>query len=221
MKANFKREIRMAFERACAAAGLVLLSPLFAAIALAVKIQDGGPVFYAQWRIGKGFRPFRLYKFRSMVPGADRLGQPLTSPGDCRLTPLGRALRRCKLDELPQLMNVVKGEMQLVGARPEVDRYVRMFPLEYGAVLRDRPGITDPASLVFRHEDKLLAQDDPERDYIKRILPAKLNMYLAYSANRSARSDLIVILSTVLGASRLPSWAGPGSPPGCTLQAPK
>lgn len=211
----------MTFDRACAAAGLVLLSPLLAAIALAVKLQDGGPVLYAQWRIGREFKPFRLYKFRSMVPGADRRGRLLTEPGDRRLTRVGRLLRRYKLDELPQLINVLKGEMQLVGARPEVDRYVRMFPLEYGVVLRDRPGITDPASLVFRHEDRLLGGEDPEREYLERILPWKLKISVAYSHNRTLKSDLIVIAGTLLGATRLPSWAGLNASPGGAVQAPE
>lgn len=220
MRARRERKLRVMFDRACAAAGLVVLSPLFAVIALAVKLQDGGPVFYAQRRIGKSFRPFRLYKFRSMVPGADRLGLPLTAPEDRRLTRIGGILRRYKLDELPQLINVVKGEMQLVGARPEVDRYVRMFPHEYDAVLRDRPGITDPASLVFRHEDKLLAREDPERDYIERILPAKLQASMVYSQRRTLGSDLTVILSTVLGATRLPSWMEVSAPQGCVPPVP-
>jgi lipopolysaccharide/colanic/teichoic acid biosynthesis glycosyltransferase len=206
MTAKPARGLRMTLDRTCAALGIVFLAPLFTVIALAIKLDDGGPMFYTQWRIGKGFKPFRLFKFRSMVQGADRLGRPLTTPQDCRLTRLGRILRRYKLDELPQLINVVKGEMQLVGARPEVDRYVRMFPLQYGAVLRDRPGISDPASLAFRHEDRLLAGEDPERDYINRILPAKLAISLAYSDNRNLGSDLMVILSTVMGAERLPSW---------------
>lgn len=208
MRARLERALRMMFDRACAAAGLMVLSPLLALIALAVKLHDGGPVFYAQWRVGQAFKPFRLYKFRSMVPGADGMGRPLTAPQDRRLTGVGSILRRYKLDELPQLINVLKGEMQLVGPRPEVECYVRMFPLEYGAVLRDRPGITDPASLVFRHEDRLLAREDPERDYIERILPAKLKTSLAYAGQRTALSDLAVILSTVLGATRLPSWLG-------------
>ncbi len=209
----------MMFDRACAGLGLVLLSPLFAVIAIAVKLQDGGPVFYSQSRIGRGFKPFRLYKFRSMVPHADRIGRPLTAPQDQRLTTVGKVLRRFKLDELPQLINVVKGEMQLVGARPEVDRYVRMFPLEYAAVLRDRPGITDPASLVFRHEDELLARENPERDYIERILPAKLKISLEYARCRHLGSDLAVILGTVFGASRLPSWIAANSKQGYGLDS--
>lgn len=221
MRFRLGRELRMPLERACAAAGLVLLAPLFALIAIAVKLGDGGPVFYTQSRIGRGFKPFRLYKFRSMLPGADRLGRPLTAPEDQRLTLVGKILRRYKLDELPQLINVMKGEMQLVGARPEVDRYVRMFPLQYGAILRDRPGITDPASLAFRHEDRLLAKDDPERDYIERILPAKLDLSLAYSGSRNLGSDLIVILSTVLGATRLSSWVRVTAPQDCAAQVRK
>jgi lipopolysaccharide/colanic/teichoic acid biosynthesis glycosyltransferase len=206
MKTGLKNELREMFDVACAALGLVLLSPLFAVIAAAIKLQDGGPVFYSQHRAGKGLRPFRVHKFRSMVPGADRLGRPLTAPSDGRLTRFGRILRRYKLDELPQLVNVVRGEMQLVGARPEVDRYVRAFPLEYAEVLRDRPGITDPASIAFRHEEQLFAADDPERDYVERILPAKLKISLHYARCRDFWSDLRVILATVFGATRLPAW---------------
>lgn len=206
MKNSFKRNTRRMLDVFCAAAGLLILSPLLAAIALAIKLQDAGPVLYSQWRVGRNFRPFRLHKFRSMVPDADRLGRLLTAPRDHRLTPLGRILRRCKLDELPQLLNVVKGDMQLVGARPEVDRYVRMFPEEYAAILRDRPGITDPASLAFRHEDRLFGAGDVEQEYVERILPAKLKISLDYARRRDMGSDLVVILGTLLGATRLPAW---------------
>jgi lipopolysaccharide/colanic/teichoic acid biosynthesis glycosyltransferase len=192
------------FDVFCAASGLVILSPLLAAIAVAIKLQDGGPVLYSQWRVGRNFKPFRLYKFRSMVPDADRRGGLLTAPQDHRLTPLGRVLRRYKLDELPQLLNVIKGDMQLVGARPEVDRYVRMFPEEYAAILRDRPGITDPASVAFRHEDQMFGTGDVEQEYIERILPAKLSTSLDYARRRDLVSDLGVILGTVFGAALLP-----------------
>jgi lipopolysaccharide/colanic/teichoic acid biosynthesis glycosyltransferase len=172
MKDNLKKIPRRALDVFCAGCGVLILSPILAVIAAAIKLLDGGPVFYSQWRVGRNLKAFRLHKFRSMVPDADRSGRPLTAPNNRRLTPLGRLLRRYKLDELPQLINVIKGDMQLVGARPEVDRYVRMFPEEYATILRDRPGITDPASVAFRHEEQLLGGAEPEQQYIERILPA-------------------------------------------------
>ena len=205
MKDAFQRSVRRILEAAVAAVGLVVLSPLLAAIAVAIKLQDGGPVLYSQWRIGRNFRPFRLHKFRSMVPDADRLGRPLTSPQDRRLTPLGPVLRRYKLDELPQLINVLVGDMQLVGARPEVERFLKLFPSEYATILRDRPGITDPASVAFRHEDRLFSGGDVEKEYIERILPAKLKISLDYARRRHIASDLMVILSTLFGAARVPA----------------
>lgn len=196
--------MRRCFDVACAAAGLLLLSPLFLLIAAAVKLEDGGPVFYLQPRVGRDFLPFLLYKFRSMVPDAERLGRPLTEPQDSRITRAGRLLRRYKLDELPQLVNVVKGEMQLVGARPEVERYVRLFPSEYAQILRERPGITDPASVAFRHEEECFSGGDIETEYIASILPAKLKLSLAYAERRGFWSDLRLIVQTLLGSTPLP-----------------
>jgi lipopolysaccharide/colanic/teichoic acid biosynthesis glycosyltransferase len=199
VKNSFGGKIQRLFDFVCAAAGLAVVSPLLAVIAIAIKLQDGGTVFYSQWRVGRNFKAFRLHKFRSMVPDADRAGGLLTAPEDRRVTPVGRFLRRYKLDELPQLINVAKGDMQLVGARPEVDRYVRMFPDEYAAILRDRPGITDPASVAFRNEEQLFGAGDVEREYVERILPAKLKLSLNYACRRSIGSDLIVIFDTLFG----------------------
>ncbi|HKS96614.1 MAG TPA: sugar transferase, partial [Terriglobia bacterium] len=161
--------------------GLVVLSPLLALIALAIKLQDGGPVFFSQTRVGRGLRQFRLYKFRSMTPGADRRGPPLTVPADPRITRVGRFLRYSKLDELPQLINLLGGDMRLVGARPELERYVEMFRPEYTLLLQDRPGITDPASLAYRHEHLVLSADDVEAQYVTQILPHKLALSLEYA----------------------------------------
>ena len=188
---------RRTFDIVCALAGLLFLSPLLCAIAAAIKLDGGGPVFYAQNRVGKGFRQFRLYKFRSMVPGADQHGL-LTAPGDVRLTRLGAVLRRYKLDELPQLFNVLRGDMQLVGARPEVEKYVLMFPAQYAVILRDRPGITDPATVANRHEDKLLSAVQIERQYVDEVLPAKLRMSINYHMRRTFMSDVGILLSTGL-----------------------
>ncbi|PYY14213.1 MAG: hypothetical protein DMG60_20480 [Acidobacteria bacterium] len=184
------------FDFICAAVGLPLLLPLLAAIALAIKVCDGGPVFYAQLRVGKDFKNFHLLKFRTMVPEAERHGL-LTAPEDARVTRVGKFLRAWKLDELPQLLNVLMGDMQFVGARPEVERYVQQFPREYGVLLKDRPGITDPASLAYRHEDKLFCQTGLENQYISTILPDKLRLSLAYQQRRSFLSDLGILLHTL------------------------
>lgn len=179
----------------CSLAGLLVFSPLLLVIAAAVKLEDGGPVFYSQDRIGKNFRGFRMHKFRTMVSGADRQGL-LTCAGDTRLTRVGRVLRRYKLDELPQLLNVLQGDMQLVGPRPEVERYVQMFRPQYSILLQDRPGITDPASLAFRHENQILSADRLEQQYVCEVLPAKLALALAYQQKRTFFSDLAILFRT-------------------------
>ena len=185
------------FNFVCAALGLLFLLPLLTVIALLVKYHDGGPVFYAQPRVGKGFRLFRVLKFRSMVVNADQEGL-LTAPADHRLTRVGRLLRKHKLDELPQLWNVLTGEMQLVGVRPEVEPYVAMFPEQYALLLNQPPGITDPATLAYRREEGLFIAERMEQQYVSEILPEKLKLSLDYQRNRNFFSDLRVLLNTVL-----------------------
>ena len=186
------------FDVGCAAIGLLLLAPVFFLIALAIKWEDGGPVLFCQWRVGKDLRKFRLIKFRSMVAEpAD--GSLLTAPDDPRITRVGRVLRKYKLDELPQLVNVVKGEMQLVGVRPEMDRYVEYFHAEYEVLLQDRPGITDLATLAFRQEEKMFQAGHLEKQYVSQILPRKLQLSLRYLHARSFLSDLGILIRTVLG----------------------
>ena len=188
--------LHRAFDACCAFAGLFLLSPLFCFVAIAIKLDDSGPVFYLQPRVGRNFRSFRVCKIRSMIMGADR-DSLITAPGDARLTRAGRVLRRYKIDELPQLFNVLKGDMQLVGARPEVERYVQMFRAEYAIILQDRPGITDPASLAYRHEAEMLDANRIERQYVEKILPAKLKLSMDYRKSRTFLSDLKVLFRTV------------------------
>lgn len=185
-----------AFNIVCAATGLLLLVPLFAAIALVIKWDDGGQVFYSQLRVGRGFRQFRLLKFRSMVIGADQEGL-LTAPAGRRVTHSGCFLRRYKLDELPQLWNVLKGDMQLVGPRPEVEDYVERFRDQYSLLLSEPPGITDPASLAYRHEEQLFVPGKMEQQYVGEILPSKLKLSLEYQRRRNLFSDLGVLLQTV------------------------
>src|SRR5580765_911751 len=162
--------------------GLILLSPLFLLVALAIKLSDRGPIFYRQKRIGQYGIPFFIWKFRTMVPGADSFGPSVTRNDDPRVTPLGRILRRAKFDELPQLWNVLSGEMSLVGPRPEVARYVEHYTREQRAILQHKPGITDLASLRFRNEESLLNNSTgTEQFYIDHCLPRKLKLNQEYA----------------------------------------
>ncbi len=187
----------------CSGLGLLLLSPPLLAIALAVWLGDRGPVLYRQERVGRGGRPFTMLKFRSMVAGADRKGRLVTVGGDARVTPVGRWIRRLKLDELPQLLNVLRGEMSLVGPRPEVQRYVDLYTAEQRPVLDLVPGITDPASIKYRDEEAVLAgYDDPDRAYVEVVMPDKIAINLSYAARATVLSDLAVILRTLLRVTR-------------------
>ncbi|HEV2426195.1 MAG TPA: sugar transferase [Terriglobia bacterium] len=197
----------------CASLGLVLLLPFFALVAIAIKLDDGGSVFYAHPRLGCNFRRFGLLKFRSMRPDAAQCGGPLTAAGDPRVTRVGRFLRRLKLDELPQLLNVLKGDLQLVGARPECERYVSVFQAEYAILLRERPGITDPASLLYcREEEMFVLGESVEEQYVSSILPGKLALSLSYANQRTFGRDLAIILRTVLKIAGQKSDVGSHSP---------
>ena len=184
------------FDAACAAAGLLLLAPVLAALALLILYDDGAPVFYSQMRIGRRGRPFRIWKFRTMRAGSQ--GRAITAEGDARVTRVGAALRRLKLDELPQLFNVLKGDMSLVGPRPEVPEYVQLEAPVWQAVLQVRPGVTDLASLLYRDEERLLGTaTDPHTLYRETVLPAKLMLNLGYLRYRSFATDLRLILMTI------------------------
>ena len=188
---------RRILDVSASAMGLVILSPLLIGLSVVVKLNDGGPVFYASRRVGRDGRNFALYKFRTMVIDADKQGPAITTAADRRITPAGAWMRRFKLDELPQLWNVLKGEMSLVGPRPEDPRYVARYTPEQRRVLAVRPGITSVASLAYRHEEQLLAGPDWETVYCREILPAKLALELAYLHRRTFWSDVGVILRTV------------------------
>ena len=189
---------KRAVDVAGAVAGLVVLSPVLAALALLVKAGDGGPVLFRQERVGRDGRLFWMYKFRSMVQDAERGGSLLTVGGDPRITPVGRLLRRTKLDELPQLLNVLRGEMSLVGPRPEVPRYVALYTAEQRRVLALVPGITDPAATAYIDEGALLARAaDPEQAYVQQIMPDKLRLNLQYAARATVLTDVAVILRTL------------------------
>ncbi len=203
MSAGGGQLARRVFDVAISLAGLVILLPLLALIALAIRIDSPGPVFFLQERIGRDFRPFRIVKFRTMAHAPDGNGPLVTAGGDARITRVGRLLRRLKLDELPQLANILAGQMSFVGPRPEVSRYVAMFREEYRRLLVVPPGMTDPASLRFIDEERLLSTaPDRERCYVETILPEKIRLSQAYLDRRTFAGDLALILRTVLGGHR-------------------
>ena len=182
-------------ERFLGAAGLVALSPLILAVAVALRIGQGAGIVFRQRRVGRRGAPFTILKFRSMQQGG---GPRITSTGDRRLTPLGAFLRRYKLDELLQLWNVVKGEMSLIGPRPEVPEFVDLEDPVWQVVLSVRPGITDLASLIYRDEEKMLARVEAGEQYYRDVvLPAKLRLNLEYMGRRSLLLDLKLILLTL------------------------
>ncbi|MFN7806984.1 MAG: sugar transferase [Planctomycetaceae bacterium] len=194
------------FDVVASGCGLLLLSPVFVLCALLVKFTSKGPVFFRQERMGRNGRPFQILKFRSMVQEAPKLGGALTAGHDPRVTKVGAVLRKLKLDELPQLINVLKGEMSFVGPRPEVRKYVEKYPQDYAELLKVRPGITDIASLKYRHETEILGTyADPERAYVEVILPDKIALGKEYIQRSSLAFDLKLMIMTVLRMSE----AGP------------
>jgi len=192
---------KQCFDTALALTALVLLAPLFLFTAIVIKLETSGPVFFRQMRVGRLGTPFRIFKFRTMrttTGTSGGIGSSLTAAGDPRITALGRWLRRTKIDELPQLINVVRGDMSLVGPRPEVPEYVAQYTERQRQVLHVKPGITGPAANDFIDEELLLAgQPDKEAFYVNTILPAKLEYDIAYSKRVRFRDDLLIILETL------------------------
>lgn len=186
------------FDLIVSFSGLVILSPLLLIISLIIMLNDKGPVFFTQRRVGKDAKLFMLYKFRSMriIESSEEVS---FEPGNTsRVTSIGKFLRKAKLDELPQLFNVIKGDMSLVGPRPEVPVWIAVYPERWARVLTVKPGITDNASILFRNEELLLAgSDDPEKTYREVILPKKLDLYEEYIANKSFFGDIKLIFKTL------------------------
>jgi lipopolysaccharide/colanic/teichoic acid biosynthesis glycosyltransferase len=179
------------------AAGLLVLSPLFLCVAAAIFLDSGLPVLYSQQRVGRGFKQFRLFKFRSMRVQSS--GPAVTVAGDTRVTRIGKVLRSAKIDELPQFWNVLCGEMSLVGPRPEVPEYVEFYKDRYRSILSVRPGITDLASIHFRNEEAILAaSNDPLRDYRERVLPIKLDLADEYIRTQTTFGDVSLIVRTAI-----------------------
>ncbi|MGI8968770.1 MAG: sugar transferase, partial [Chloroflexota bacterium] len=171
--------------------------PLWLLIGAMIRLTSRGSALYAGTRIGRDGHPFRMYKFRTMHANADQSGPAITGAADARITPLGHLLRTTKLDELPQLLNVLRGEMSLVGPRPESPAYVALYDDRQRVVLTVRPGITGPSQLLYRHEQELLSGEDVERQYRDEILPAKLESDLAYVRDRSLAKDVHLLWLTV------------------------
>lgn len=191
--------IKRIVDVVASSAGLAVTAPVLLGVAFLVKIDSRGPVLFGHERVGRYGRRFRTWKFRSMVQGAEHGGTQITSSGDLRITRVGRWLRSTKVDELPQLLNVLAGDMSLVGPRPEVARYVEMFAVDYEEILRVRPGITDEASIEFRDEESVLAQaDDPEREYVEVVAPRKIELYKRYVREMSLVKDLSILARTAL-----------------------
>lgn len=196
--------LKRSFDLFASTIGLLVLAPLFLTLAVLIKIDSFGPVFFRQVRVGRYGKIFRIHKFRTMVIDAERKGLQITAGADARVTRIGYVLRKYKLDELPQLIDVLLGNMSLVGPRPEVPRYVAYYPDDVRSiVLSVRPGITDRASIEYRDESQILGlADDPHRAYVEEVLPVKLRYYVDYVTNRSFIGDLRIIFLTLVVIAR-------------------
>jgi lipopolysaccharide/colanic/teichoic acid biosynthesis glycosyltransferase len=194
--------MRRFLDCALSTIGLVILSPLFVAIMAAIKLSDAGPVFHKARRVGLNGKLFLLFKFRTMIISADKIGPGITTAGDERVTPVGRLLRRYKLDEFPQLINVVLGEMSLVGPRPEDPRYAALYNQNQRRILSVLPGMTSPASLSFKDEASSLAGPDWEEKYIAEVVPKKIAIDLEYFQHNTLCSDFLLIVRTIMGIVR-------------------
>lgn len=191
--------IKRVFDIIASFCGLIILSPMLLMVGLAIKIDSKGPVFFKQKRVGKNNKIFEIYKFRTMVTDAEKLGKQITVGNDSRITRVGKFIRKCKLDEFPQLINVLKGEMSLVGPRPEVPRYVELYDEYQSQILLVQPGITDYASIEYRNENEILGNSkNPEKTYIEEIMPTKIELNMRYIRNISLFEDVKLIINTIL-----------------------
>jgi len=198
------RALKRVFDVAVAALLLALFSPVVAAVSVLVR-RDGGPAFYKARRTGRGGKPFQMYKFRTMVVNADQIGGPSTAGDDPRITSIGHRIRRYKLDEIVQLINVVKGDMSLVGPRPEVPHYTDMFTPQEREILSVRPGITDWASIKYRNEAEILSgAADTEQAYMDKIRPGKLELQLEYVRRQSFLVDMRILVQTAAAVLKAP-----------------
>lgn len=191
--------IKRIFDILISGIGILFISPIFLIISLLVKITSEGPIFFKQIRIGKNGREFKILKFRTMIVEAEKVGMQITVGKDSRITKIGHFLRKTKLDELPQLINVIIGDMSLVGPRPEVPKYVNLYSENQKKILLVRPGITDIASIEFRNENDILGlSSNPEKEYIENIMSKKIELNYYYLKNISCIEDLKIIFKTIL-----------------------
>lgn len=192
--------MKQVFDFLMALFGLIILAPLFACLAIWIKLDSKGPLFFKQTRVGKNGKPFKIHKFRSMKVDSESKGKLTVGSDDLRITNSGKFIRKYKLDELPQLIDVLRGKMSLVGPRPEVPEFIAKYPKDVrDKVLSVKPGITDNASILLVDENKLLSNfDDPEIGYIQRILPIKQRLYVKYINERSFLGDVCLIFKTVV-----------------------
>ncbi len=194
----YKNYFKRIFDFITSLIGIILLIPIIIPIIIWIKFSSKGPLFFVQKRVGKNFKEFNLYKFRSMVIDAPNLGPSVTSGDDPRITKVGKVIRRTKIDELPQLINVIKGDMSLVGPRPEVIKFVNEKKEDYKVVLSILPGITDNAAIEYRDEETIMKQyEDKEKAYINLVLPEKIKLYKYYIHNISFFNDIKLILKTL------------------------
>jgi lipopolysaccharide/colanic/teichoic acid biosynthesis glycosyltransferase len=199
---RFQPAIKRAFDIAASGVALILLSPAFVIIGVAIALTSPGPIFYRASRVGRYGRIFKMYKFRTMVVNADKMGPGITTRDDRRVTRIGRLLRKTKLDELPQLINVWRGEMSIVGPRPEDPRYVEHYTPEQSIVLSVRPGITSPASVHYHDEETLIGGEDWETRYLREIMPSKLRLDIEYARHPSIGRDIGLIFQTLQAIGR-------------------
>jgi len=198
-----KKKLQLAMKRVfdiiVSFIGLIVLTPIILIIGMAIKIDSKGPVFFKQVRVGKDGKEFRIFKFRTMVVDAEKKGMQITVGKDSRITKVGNFLRKSKLDELPQLINVLVGNMSFVGPRPEVPKYVAMYDEEQRAILKVRPGITDLASIEYKDENYLLSlSENPEKIYIEEIVPKKIYLNSKYLQEISLLYDVKIIIRTII-----------------------
>lgn len=191
--------VKRLFDIILSFVGLVILSPILLVVSIIIKLTSSGPVFFKQVRVGRNEKNFKILKFRTMVVDAEKKGAQITVGRDSRITGIGHFLRKYKLDELPQLINVLIGDMSLVGPRPEVPKYTQYYNKEQRTIFQIRPGITDYASIKYRDENEILAKSSqPEKTYIEEIMVDKLNLNLKYLRDRSIITDLKIIINTIL-----------------------
>jgi len=199
MRELYLRYGKRYFDLSVSIVSLVILLPVFLLVAVAIKLDDGGPVFFFQERVGRNFSTFKVVKFRTMTTDPQVAGPLVTSENDKRITKVGKILRKLKIDELPQIFNVLRGEMSIVGPRPEVPKYVKLFEKEYRKLLTVRPGMTGYASVVFRNEEQILSRyTEPETAYVTEILPKKIKLELIYVSRVSFIFDIKIFLWTFL-----------------------